>query len=225
MALRRPNNSQVADHLDRIAGLLEAKEESPFRVRSYRNAAASIRETKEPLSKTVKSGGADALRKITGVGEKLAGLIAEYLETGETELLKTLEKEVPPDTVKAPSPHSFEKPVLLPIGLILEIDEEYRRKAAANKLRRIAPRLMNPEHKAWLPIMATEKEGFKFTVMFSNTERAHGLEKTNDWVVFYYRKGEGENQCTVVTESRGPLKGKRIIRGREKECARHYAKA
>jgi hypothetical protein len=72
--------------------------------------------------------------------------------------------------------------------------------------------------------MATEKEGFKFTVMFSNTQRAHDLKKTNDWVVVYYRKGEGENQCTVVTESRGPLKGKRIIRGREKECARHYAK-
>jgi hypothetical protein len=224
MTARRPNNSQIADHLERIAVLLDAKKESPFRVRSYRNAAASIRETKGPLSKMVKTRGADALREVEGVGEKLAGLIMEYLDAGETELLKKLEKEVPAGKVKAPLPNSFEKPITLPVGLILEMDEEYRRKAAADKLRKIAPRLINPERKAWLPIMATEKEGFKFTVMFSNTQRAHDLKKTNDWVVVYYRKGEGENQCTVVTESRGPLKGKRIIRGREKECARHYAK-
>jgi len=33
---------------------------------------------------------------------------------------------------------------------------------------------------------------------------------------------KGENQCTVVTESRGELKGKRVIRGREKECGEYY---
>jgi DNA polymerase (family 10) len=59
--------------------------------------------------------------------------------------------------------------------------------------------------------------------MFSNTATAHDLGKTNDWVVVYYEKGKGENQCTVVTESRGALKGKRVIRGREKECVEYYA--
>ena len=59
--------------------------------------------------------------------------------------------------------------------------------------------------------------------MFSNTKTAHELGKTGDWVVVYYEKGKGENQCTVVTESRGVLKGKRVIRGREQECERYYA--
>jgi hypothetical protein len=62
----------------------------------------------------------------------------------------------------------------------------------------------------------------KFTVMFSNTAKAHELGKTNDWVVVYFSKGKGENQCTVVTESRGALKGKRVIRGREEECRKYY---
>lgn len=33
---------------------------------------------------------------------------------------------------------------------------------------------------------------------------------------------QGANQCTVVTAQRGPLEGKRIVRGRENECAERY---
>jgi len=109
------------------------------------------------------------------------------------------------------------------VNLILDVDAEYRRKAAAGKLKKIAPKKLNPEKEAWLPILSTEQEGTRFTVMFSNTKTAHELGKTDDWVVVYYEKGNGENQCTVVTESRGALKGKRVIRGREKECERYYA--
>jgi hypothetical protein len=59
-------------------------------------------------------------------------------------------------------------------------------------------------------------------VLFSNTGRAHELGKTRDWVVVYYNKGTGEDKCTVVTEYAGPMVGKRVVRGREKECAQHY---
>ena len=33
---------------------------------------------------------------------------------------------------------------------------------------------------------------------------------------------EGERQCTVITSQRGPLTGKRIVRGREVECLDYY---
>jgi len=89
----------------------------------------------------------------------------------------------------------------------------------------IAPRLLNPGKKAWLPLLATSRKGWKFTIMYSNTATAHKLGKTNDWVVVYYESGKGENQCTVVTEQRGALKGKRVIRGREKECGMFYGSA
>jgi Holliday junction resolvasome RuvABC DNA-binding subunit len=109
-----------------------------------------------------------------------------------------------------------------PIELLLEIDQEYRDKAEAGELRRIAPRRFNPEGEAWLPIVETEREGWSFTVLFSNTARAHELGTTHDWVVIYYEDGGEEAQCTVVTSNRGQLEGRRVVRGREGECREHY---
>lgn len=104
------------------------------------------------------------------------------------------------------------------VELVLALDKEYREKASTGKLKKIAPKKLNPEGKAWLPIMNVEREGWRFTVLFSNTQKAHDLGKTNDWVVVYFDDGSGEQKCTVVTEHQGPLTGKRAIRGREKEC-------
>jgi hypothetical protein len=213
---------------DRIADLLDAKGENPFRVRSYRTAAESVRSSRKQLGKLARSKGAEGLSGLKGIGEKLVGLIVEYVERGQVELLSDLEKEVSPERLKEvqakKSEHTFKRPIELPVKTILDIDAEYRKKAATGKLKKIAPRQMNPEKKAWLPIMVKESAGYKFTVMFSNTVTAHKLGKTDDWVVVYFEKGKGENQCTVVTEGRGPLKGKRVIGGREKECAAFYLK-
>jgi hypothetical protein len=56
--------------------------------------------------------------------------------------------------------------------------------------------------------------------MFSNTATAHRLDRTADWVVVYYERDGDEGQCTVVTETRGPLAGRRVVRGRESESGR-----
>jgi len=223
-----PTNSQIAGLFDLIADHLAAKDENPFRVRSYRAAAASVRSSKTPIGKIVKENGGAALKGIPGVGERLAGLIEEYVKSGDVELLSSLRKEVSPEALEkvraAKKEHSPPGPKapLIPVSLIIEVDEEYREKAAARKLKLIAPKLLNPEKKSWLPILAALRKGWKFTVMFSNTATAHKLGKTGDWVVVYYESGKGENQCTVVTEGRGPLKGKRVIRGREAECKKYY---
>ena len=223
---KTPSNKDIALLLNRIADLLDAKGENPFRVRSYRVAAGSVSSVRQSLATLLREEGPEGLSGLKGVGEKLAGLIQEYVEKGSVGLLQDLEKEVPTEKVKAAeakkTEHVFARPVTLPVEIILDIDAEYRKKASAGKLKMIAPRLLNPGKKAWLPIMVREHEGYKFTVMFSNTPTAHKLGKTGDWVVVYYEKGKGENQCTVVTESRGALKGKRVIRGREEECARFY---
>ena len=116
---------------------------------------------------------------------------------------------------------SFVKPA---IDDILEVDRAYRRQAAAGKLKTIAPRRFNPGKKSWLPIMHSEKNGWHFTAMFSNTARAHDLKKIRDWVVVYFEHDGDEGQCTVVTEQGGPLKGKRVVRGRESACRAHYTK-
>ncbi len=288
MVSRSVTNGAIAEILQRIADALQAAEENPFRVGSYRKAAAAIGAKSKPLAPTVRTKGAQALNGIPGIGEKIAGVIEEFVKKGRVRLLEELEREIPPEklftripgitpgiakrlkeelhlkTVEdlqraaargklaaisgvgskraesilasidkiarhgegrrvQPRDHQPKAGVTLPVGVILDVDAEYRRKAAEGRLKMIAPKRLNPEGKKWLPILSTERNGWKFTAMFSNTPRAHELGKTNDWVVVYFTRTGTEEQCTVVTEQRGPLKGKRVIRGREEECAEHYA--
>lgn len=106
-----------------------------------------------------------------------------------------------------------------PVSVLLDIDRAYRKQSAAGKLPKIAPKRFNPEGEAWLPIMHTTRGQWHFTVLFSNTARAHELGRTDDWVViYYYDDDHDEGQSTVVTETKGLLKGFRVIRGREAEC-------
>ena len=95
------------------------------------------------------------------------------------------------------------------------MDREYLEKAKAGQLVRIAPRRFNPSHVAWLPVLHATRGRRHYTALFSNTALAHRLARTDDWVVIYWDNGRGERQCTVVTAGRGPLKGRRIVRGRE----------
>jgi hypothetical protein len=109
-----------------------------------------------------------------------------------------------------------------PVLELLDVDREYREKAASGLLQRIAPRRLNPSGEAWLPVLHTTRRERHYTALYSNTPRAHSLGTTRDWVVLYYDGGRGERQATVITSRRGPLLGRRIVRGREDECARHY---
>jgi len=105
-----------------------------------------------------------------------------------------------------------------PVDLLLRVDAEYRRRAEAGELRRIAPRRLNPGGEAWLPIFETRQDGWTFRALYSNTPQAHALGRTRDWVVIFFERAGESHQCTVVTETRGPLAGRRVVRGRESEC-------
>jgi putative hydrolase len=109
------------------------------------------------------------------------------------------------------------------VSLLLEIDRKYLEQAFAGELPKIAPKRFNPSGEAWLPILHAEKAGWHFTALFSNTALAHQLQKTNDWViVYFYDDHQQEGQYTLVTETHGPLQGRRVVRGRGVECSRHY---
>lgn len=112
------------------------------------------------------------------------------------------------------SDHDHERPS---VATLLAVDEEYRRRAEAGELHTIAPRRFNPGGRAWLPVLHCEREGWSFTALFSNTARAHELGRTRDWVVIYWERDGHEDQCTVVTERRGALAGRRVVRGRESD--------
>jgi len=102
------------------------------------------------------------------------------------------------------------------VSLLLEVDRIYREKAEAGELPRIAPKRFNPEGAAWLPVLHMEKDGWHFTAIYSNSPLAHQLHRTRDWVViYYYDDHHQEGQSTVVTETRGPSAGQRVVRGRD----------
>jgi hypothetical protein len=111
------------------------------------------------------------------------------------------------------------------VAEILDVDREYRERSAAGELPRIAPRRFNPGGDRWLPVLHATRGERHYTALFSNTRRAHELGTTRDWVVIYLDGAEGERQWTVITSTRGPLAGRRIVRGREPECRRHYRAA
>jgi hypothetical protein len=112
-----------------------------------------------------------------------------------------------------------------PVAELLDVDREYRERAAARTLPRIAPRLFNPAGEAWLPILHTRRGRRDYAALFSNTERAHHFGRTRDWVVIACDDGSIARQYTVITAERGVLRGRRIVRGRERQCAAHYLRA
>lgn len=148
-------------------------------------------------------------RRVEGVRTALAGLLSQGARSSQKN--RTEKTKKPAENEDKPS-----------VALLLDIDEEYRKQAKAGKLHKIAPRRFNPEKKEWLPVMHTKREGWNFTVLFSNTAQAHQLEKTDDWVVIYYEKDDKEEQNTIVTETKGSLEGKRVVRGRSAETQEFY---
>jgi DNA polymerase (family X) len=138
------------------------------------------------------------LNRAMGIGEKrLAGI--------RDSLAHRLARVRPPARSTQESEPTLEE--------VLDVDREYRGKAAAGQLTKIAPRRFNPGRVAWLPILHTTRGRRHYTALFSNTARAHELGKTDDWVVLYWDEGRGERQCTVITAERGPLRGRRIVAG------------
>jgi DNA polymerase (family 10) len=284
----KPSNKDIARILDRIADLLETQDANPFRIRSYRQGAESVRNWDQPVAKIAEQGDHQALKAIPDIGDSLAGLIEEVVQRGRSSLLSRLQGEVSPVDVFTRVPgigkelaqriadqlgiNSLEELELAAhdgrleqvegfgkqrvnsvkvslagmlsgaaqrrlrraqqpredesqpsVKTLLDVDAEYRKKAQAGELKKIAPKRFNPDNEAWLPIMHTERGDWNFTALYSNTARAHDLGKTHDWVVIYYEKaGVKEDQVTVVTGSQGDLKGKRVVRGRESEMRRHY---
>ena len=91
-------NGEIADMFEQLADLLEIREENPFRIRAYRNAARTIRGNARSMAELVATG-AD-LSELPGIGEDLAGKIRTIVETGRLPLLEQVRKKVPAPLVE-----------------------------------------------------------------------------------------------------------------------------
>jgi DNA polymerase (family 10) len=87
------HNSDIAEAFRRLADLLEIEGGNEFRVRAYRNAAATVEGLPHDAARMLDEG--EDLSELPGIGEDLAGKIETLIETGELPLLKELEARVP----------------------------------------------------------------------------------------------------------------------------------
>jgi DNA polymerase (family X) len=198
------------NQLDRLSGTLEPEQLFQTVPGIGPQLAARIHNEldADTLEQLEQAGHDGRLEKVPGVGARRAAAIKTALadRLGHRRFQRPLHSSGPP------------------IGLLLDVDREYRTKAAQDELRKIAPKRFNPSGAPWLPVLHATRDAWQFTVLFSNTQRAHELRKTNDWIVVYFHTdSEPEAQCTIVTETRGPLEGNRVVRGREGDCIAYYA--
>ena len=88
-------NSDVARMLDRIADLLEFKNENFFKVRSYRTASSAIADLNSPVADAVAAGGSVELQKIPGIGKGISAQIVEIVTTGSSAYFDELTRDLP----------------------------------------------------------------------------------------------------------------------------------
>ena len=220
-----PVNVHVANVLNETAQLLEDQPANAFRVQAYRNAANNVRSLERGVDDILDAEGLAGLDRLPGIGQTLARVIDQIVTTGRFPMLERLRggTNTIAQLASAQAEHpSTARPAEPSVAELLEIDCEYREGSDAGTLPRIAPRRFNPTHAKWLPILHTTRDGTHYTALFSNTARAHDRGATHDWVVIYFEQQGVEGQRTIVTATSGPLEGRRVVRGREFECARHY---
>lgn len=68
---------------------MELKGANPFKISAFRKAAAALESDDRSLSEI------EDFTKIPGIGKGTAAVIQEYIESGTSEVLQELEKEVP----------------------------------------------------------------------------------------------------------------------------------
>ncbi len=87
-------NAEISATLERIADLLEFKDENPFRVRAYRNAARAIHDLPQSVAAIVADDPRQLL-KIDGIGKAVGDKVAVLVQTGQLPQLDELLAEIP----------------------------------------------------------------------------------------------------------------------------------
>jgi DNA polymerase (family 10) len=87
------NKKDVVRLLDMIAIYMEIKGENTFKVAAFRKAGTALEMDERPLDEI------EDFTAISGIGKGTAAVIEEYIETGDSTVLKELKQEVPPGLI------------------------------------------------------------------------------------------------------------------------------
>lgn len=89
-------NEQIAQRLDELARILNEQGADVYRVAAWRHAAMSLRRLAEPASQLYEREGIEGLRKLPGVGDRIAVAIRGLIVTGKLPILERLRGEMDP---------------------------------------------------------------------------------------------------------------------------------
>jgi hypothetical protein len=203
-------NRMIAGRLEEAAQMLRRDGADPVYVRAFTLASSSVKHWPISMAVMYKHRGVEGLEEVPGVGPGIAHVIRELLTHHRLPPLGAIRESEAPSTSHAQTRALVEE--------LLDVDREYREKAAAGELPLIAPQRFNPSGDRWLPVLHTRRGPRRYTALYSNTERAHRLGRSRDWVVLYARDASGEHQYTVITATHGALRGHRVVAGHERQC-------
>ncbi|MDD5600704.1 MAG: DNA polymerase/3'-5' exonuclease PolX [Actinomycetota bacterium] len=91
------DKEEVINILREISTLLELKNENPFKVRAYQNAARALESSDIDFTGDLKI---EDLTNIKGIGQHIAERIMELINTGKLEIYEELKKSTPPGLVE-----------------------------------------------------------------------------------------------------------------------------
>lgn len=89
--------TQLISLIETMADMMEFKGENQFKVRAFRNAAQSLRDTTIDIAEAVRAG---ALGSIPGIGKGIAAVIEEFAATGTVQAYEELARDVPPSLLE-----------------------------------------------------------------------------------------------------------------------------
>jgi putative hydrolase len=107
--------------------------------------------------------------------------------------------------------------IQLSLAEVLAVDRQYRTEVEAGCLPRVAPGRGGGESAPSVPVLHTTRGARHYTALFAHTTLAVALDRSGDWVVVYAEDPRGRRQVMVVTETVGPHRGHRVVRGAEHE--------
>ena len=128
-------NLLVAKILNEIADILEMQNVE-FKPRAYRKAARTVESLSEPIEEVHDK---KKLKELSGVGESIAAKIAEIIETGTSQYLENLKKQMPANiealtSIEGMGPKSVKK---LYETLKIKTLDDLARAAKQHKIREI----------------------------------------------------------------------------------------
>jgi DNA polymerase (family 10) len=84
-------NKELADLFEKMADILEFKDENPFKIGAYRKASRILGDLTQDIEEVA---GRGELKKIPGIGEGISKKIEEYLKTGKVSKFEEARKGV-----------------------------------------------------------------------------------------------------------------------------------